>query len=131
MKAIVITAANELLVKEYEKGLEFLQAQVGGYIIPAKRAGLAEPFEMLVDEEALVIGNKGFNFLASLLVGYPNDDILEINGKEIRVHRRVYGGAVIVKVAGGDYTGLEDREAEELFQSLLPFMEAVPDEKGS
>ncbi|MBQ8616340.1 MAG: DUF3846 domain-containing protein [Clostridia bacterium] len=131
MKVIVITAANELKVKEYEPGLEFLQAQVGGYITPAKRAGLSEPYEMLVDEEALVIGNKGFNFLASILSGYPNDDVLKVNGKEIRLHHRIYGDAVIVKVAGSDYTGLEDQEAVELYQSLLPFVEAIPNEKGS
>lgn len=119
MKGIVITTDNQIEVKDFDEPLhKSLGAAVGGYIETVHPMGLAEPGVMIVNEEGL-IHNLPVNALGCLLYG------THIHGSPI------LGNIVIMKtgwtVDGPDIVGLEEDEAQELFKTLLPHVEAFRD----
>lgn len=119
MKGILVTSNNQIEVKDFDEPLhKSLGAAVGGYIEIVHPMGLAEPGIMIVNDEGL-IHNLPVNALGCLLYG------THIHGSPI------LGNIVIMKTGwtanGMDIIGLNDQEAQELYQTLLPHVEAFRD----
>ena len=95
---------------------------MGGYIETVRPVGLAEPYIMIVNEEGL-IHKLPENPLGCLLYG------THIHGQPI------VGDIVIMKIGwkheSRDIVGLDVLEAQQLYKTLLPHVEAFRDAEDS
>lgn len=115
MKGIVVTADNEVSIRDFKEPLYKTVGQVvDGYIEIVNPRGLAEPFRMIVNEEGL-LRNLPINIVGSLLYGTPSHGY------------PIVGNIVIMKLGfvdgEPDIVGLTDDECDELSQSLEAFFE--------
>lgn len=107
MKGIVITAQDRIEICEFDPPLyQTVGRAVGGHIEVVHPVGLKRPFVMIVNEEGLCL-NLELNALGSVLYG------------TLAHGHPIVGDIVILKEGftgeGPDIIGLEDQEAEDLF----------------
>lgn len=110
MKGIVITASNEISVREFTSPLyESIGKVVGGWIAVVRPMGLTRPFCMIVNEEGLLL-ELAYNAVGSYLY-------------ETRKHGSpILGNIVIMKEGmtpeGPDIIGLTNDEVKALKEIL-------------